>query len=379
MTRPCAPTRELPSSAAACARSTAAAATAAASRLAGAVALSHAGPRALSAAPGVQGSPLVQVCNQTPPIGEKPSLMTFRVRLAWTRRSALALCAAPSCPPAPQRRQRAPCGDASAPIVPCRRRALAAPRPPAPAAGPSQVQAALPYLALYPKPIPYRAQEVETLFHEFGHALQHMLTEQADGLVAGIRGIEWDAVELPSQFMEGWCARHPISYPDLQICSTSAVCLDGAGLRACCAWRPRASTGLPPVLSLRDWGAPSLWVLTGRARQVLCSVVCRWPQAVSWTLLECSLLACMTGASCACTAGAMTAPRSTCLPGTTRRASRCQTTCSRSSPLRGTSGAPRMLQQQFRQTWRRNAAYLLRCWAVAHCCAKDAGPNALLL
>ena len=49
-------------------------------------------------------------------------------------------------------------------------------------------------------------QEVETLFHEFGHCLQHMLTEQADGLVSGIRGVEWDAVELPSQFMENWCA-----------------------------------------------------------------------------------------------------------------------------------------------------------------------------
>ncbi|KAJ4840424.1 hypothetical protein Tsubulata_009264 [Turnera subulata] len=65
------------------------------------------------------------VCNQTPPVGEKPSLMTFR--------------------------------------------------------------------------------EVETVFHEFGHALQHMLTKQDEGLVAGIRGIEWDAVELPSQFMENWC------------------------------------------------------------------------------------------------------------------------------------------------------------------------------
>jgi Zn-dependent oligopeptidase len=47
-------------------------------------------------------------------------------------------------------------------------------------------------------------QEVETLFHEFGHALQHMLTQQDEGLVAGIRGVEWDAVELPSQFMENW-------------------------------------------------------------------------------------------------------------------------------------------------------------------------------
>lgn len=65
------------------------------------------------------------VCNQTPPVGDKPSLMTFR--------------------------------------------------------------------------------EVETLFHEFGHALQHMLTKQDEGLVAGIRGVEWDAVELPSQFMENWC------------------------------------------------------------------------------------------------------------------------------------------------------------------------------
>ncbi|PKU87781.1 oligopeptidase A [Dendrobium catenatum] len=46
---------------------------------------------------------------------------------------------------------------------------------------------------------------VETVFHEFGHALQHMLTKQDEGLVAGIRGIEWDAVELPSQFMENWC------------------------------------------------------------------------------------------------------------------------------------------------------------------------------
>ncbi|KAH9620801.1 hypothetical protein KSS87_012570 [Heliosperma pusillum] len=47
--------------------------------------------------------------------------------------------------------------------------------------------------------------EVETVFHEFGHSLQHMLTRQDESLVAGLRGIEWDAVELPSQFMENWC------------------------------------------------------------------------------------------------------------------------------------------------------------------------------
>jgi oligopeptidase A len=47
--------------------------------------------------------------------------------------------------------------------------------------------------------------EVETLFHEFGHGLQHMLTQVDEPEVAGISGIEWDAVELPSQFMENWC------------------------------------------------------------------------------------------------------------------------------------------------------------------------------
>lgn len=47
--------------------------------------------------------------------------------------------------------------------------------------------------------------DVTTLFHEFGHGLHHMLT-QVDHLgVSGINGVEWDAVELPSQFMENWC------------------------------------------------------------------------------------------------------------------------------------------------------------------------------
>lgn len=55
------------------------------------------------------------------------------------------------------------------------------------------------------KPSLMTFREVETVFHEFGHALQHMLTREDEGLVAGIRGIEWDAVELPSQFMENWC------------------------------------------------------------------------------------------------------------------------------------------------------------------------------
>ena len=47
--------------------------------------------------------------------------------------------------------------------------------------------------------------EITTLFHEFGHGLQHMLTRIERPMASGIRNIEWDAVELPSQFMENWC------------------------------------------------------------------------------------------------------------------------------------------------------------------------------
>ena len=52
-------------------------------------------------------------------------------------------------------------------------------------------------------------REVETLFHEFGHGLQGMLTTVDLPDVAGISGVEWDAVELPSQFMENWCYHEP--------------------------------------------------------------------------------------------------------------------------------------------------------------------------
>ncbi len=48
-------------------------------------------------------------------------------------------------------------------------------------------------------------RDVRTVFHEHGHALQHMLTEQTDYFVAGTTGIPRDAVEEPSQFMEFWC------------------------------------------------------------------------------------------------------------------------------------------------------------------------------
>ena len=55
------------------------------------------------------------------------------------------------------------------------------------------------------QPALFTHDEVTTLFHEFGHGLHHMLTQIDVADVAGINGVPWDAVELPSQFMENWC------------------------------------------------------------------------------------------------------------------------------------------------------------------------------
>jgi len=90
------------------------------------------------------------------------------------------------------------------------------------------------------KPALFTHDEVITLFHETGHGLHHLLTQIEELGVSGINGVEWDAVELPSQFMENFCwewdvLKHMTAHVDT-----------GAPLPRACStrcWRRRTSVG----------------------------------------------------------------------------------------------------------------------------------------
>ena len=73
------------------------------------------------------------------------------------------------------------------------------------------------------KPALFSHDEVITLFHEFGHGLHHLLTEVEDPGVSGINGVEWDAVELPSQFMENFCWEWDVVRGMTRHCDTGAT------------------------------------------------------------------------------------------------------------------------------------------------------------
>lgn len=87
-------------------------------------------------------------------------------------------------------------------------------------------------------------REVETLFHEFGHGLQHMLTTVDLRDASGISGVEWDAVELPSQFMENWCYHRPTLLGMAIHYETGAVLPDELFEKICKARTYRAASAM---------------------------------------------------------------------------------------------------------------------------------------
>ena len=87
-------------------------------------------------------------------------------------------------------------------------------------------------------------REVETLFHEFGHGLQHMLTKVDLRDASGINGVEWDAVELPSQFMENWCYHRPTLLGMAIHYETGEVLPDDLFEKICKARTYRAASGM---------------------------------------------------------------------------------------------------------------------------------------
>ena len=97
--------------------------------------------------------------------------------------------------------------------------------------------------------LPFR--EVETLFHEFGHALQCMLTRVEEEDAAGINLVEWDAVEVASQFMENWCLddRTGIAVPD----ELKAKVRAAKNFRAASACRRQLAFAKTDLLLHRTW------------------------------------------------------------------------------------------------------------------------------
>ena len=93
-------------------------------------------------------------------------------------------------------------------------------------------------------------REVETLFHEFGHGLQHMLTTVDLRDAAGINGVEWDAVELPSQFMENWCYHRPTLLGMAVHYQTGEVLPDELFQKICNARTYRAASNILRQLQL---------------------------------------------------------------------------------------------------------------------------------
>ncbi|MFK7817684.1 MAG: M3 family metallopeptidase [Planctomycetaceae bacterium] len=94
------------------------------------------------------------------------------------------------------------------------------------------------------KPSLMTFREVETLFHEFGHGLQHMLTTVNYRDAAGISGVEWDAVELPSQFMENWCYHKPTLIGMTAHFETGEPLPDELFEKICAARTYRAGSGM---------------------------------------------------------------------------------------------------------------------------------------
>ena len=127
------------------------------------------------------------------------------------------------------------------------------------------------------KPALFTHDEVLTLFHEFGHGLHHLLTRVDDLGVSGINGVEWDAVELPSQFMENFCwewdvlremTRHVDTGQPLPKSSTTACSrrrISRAGWRCCVRSSSRCSTCA--CIRLRSGGGRSALDLLNEVRK----------------------------------------------------------------------------------------------------------------